>query len=181
LDRELINLSPATRRPPLKWKGRGQPHGNGERGRGRADGPNQTTLPAKFGHSRGWPEKGQRGCAGFAKKNFRFKAKRDPFRTLTRKKCFASFCFFSLPIKAKLIERIFALFRFQKFLVLLLFLFVFTYFSFSFRFRCEKSEKNTFSHRSEKILTPVSLHFASKRKLWQFFASVSLHFTSKQK
>ncbi len=27
----------------------------------------------------------------------------------------------------------------------------------------------------------ISLHFASKRKGWQFFASVSLHFTSKQK
>ncbi len=66
MDRELLNLSPATRRPPLKWKGRAQPRENGELGRGRAEAPNQTAVPlqlAKFGHSRGWPEKGQLGPA----------------------------------------------------------------------------------------------------------------------
>ncbi len=60
----------------------------------------------------------------FRKKKFfaskRNEAKRDPFRTLTWKKFIFLLLFasnFSLPTKAKLIERIFALFRFQNLFV----------------------------------------------------------------
>ncbi len=69
------------------------------------------------------------GCAGFGKKMFHFKAKRDLFRmrfarSREKKFVFTSFRFISLPTKAKLIERIErnrALFRFQIFFVSLRF------------------------------------------------------------
>jgi hypothetical protein len=52
--------------------------------------------------------------------------------------------------KAKLKERIFALFRFQKFFVSLLFRYVFASFHFRFGLDAKTSEKTLFSHRSEK-------------------------------
>jgi hypothetical protein len=110
------------------------------------------------------------GCAGFAQQFFSLQSETNKtrsvshaFRTLMRKKMFFRFLSllfasnFSLPIKTKLIQRIFALFRFQKFVVSLLFRFVFASFSFSFRFRCEKSENKTFFASKRKNFTSVSL------------------------
>ncbi len=64
---------------------------------------------------------------------------------------------FSLPIEAKLLERIFALFRLQKIFVSLLFRFVFASFNFRSASDTKTSEKTLFSHQSEKILLPFRL------------------------
>ncbi len=61
------------------------------------------------------------------------------------------------------------------------FSFCFASFHFRFALDAKTSKKTLFSHRSEKNFTSVLLHFASKRKWWQFFASVSLHSTSERK
>jgi hypothetical protein len=100
---------------------------------------------------------------------------------------------FSLPTKAKLIERIFALFRFQNFFAsfrfrsfrfasmrneINVFSLCFRLISYSFPFRCENKRKKTLFRIEAK---KFCFHFASKRKLWHFFASVLLHFASKRK
>jgi hypothetical protein len=92
------------------------------------------------------------GCAGFAKKIFSLQSetKRNEIRFAcvshahVKKKNFRFFSLhfasnFSLPIKAKLIERIFALFRFQNFFRFALFRFR------SFRFASMRNKINVFS------------------------------------
>ncbi len=139
------------------------------------------------------------GCAGFAKKKiFASKwneEKWDPFRMLTQfffPLLFASN--FSLPIKAKLIERIFLLcfaskdFSFRFFFVLFSLHFIFV--SLQMREQAKNilfaSKRKNFasvslrSKNNGSFLLPfhlISLHFTSKQKWWKFFASVSLHFT----
>ncbi len=70
----------------------------------------------------------------------------------------------SLPTKAKLKERIFALLRFQKIFVSLRFAsfsFCFRFISISFRFRCENKRKNTFfvSKRKNTFRIEAKKHF----------------------
>ncbi len=98
-------------------------------------------------------------------------AKRDPFRMRSarsreKKHFFRFFSLhfasnFSLPTKAKLIERIFALLRFQKFFVSLCFRLI----SFSLRFKCENKRKKHFFRIEAK---KFCFHFASKQKCWHF-------------
>jgi hypothetical protein len=82
------------------------------------------------------------------------------FRTLMQN-FFSFFRFFLLPIKAKLKERIFALFCFISFR------FFFVLFSLHFIFvslQMRKQAKNTFFASKPKNFASISLHFASKRK-----------------
>ncbi len=120
--------------------------------------------PGNSARGRAWVRRFRQKNVFALKRN---EAERDPFRTLPRKINFFSLLFasnFLFLTKAKLKERIFALFRFQKFFVPLLFRYVFASFHFRFALDAKTSEKTLFSHRSEKNLASVSLHFASKRK-----------------
>jgi hypothetical protein len=117
----------------------------------------------------------------FRKKNCSLQAKQSETRsvkhvfcTLTRTNNFFLLLFasnFSLPVKAKLIERILnyihcvslPTIRFASFS------FCFCFISYSFCFRCENKRKYTFFASKRKNYASVSLYFASKQKWWQFF------------
>jgi hypothetical protein len=117
----------------------------------------------------------------------RNEAKRDPFRMrfarLREKKNFSLFfaANFSLPIKAKLIWRIFSLcftskhFSFR--IVSLLLCFVYASFHFRFASDTKTSKKTFFSHWSEKILLPF--RFKAKVMAVFRFRFASFHFEVK--
>jgi hypothetical protein len=126
------------------------------------------------------------GCAGFAKKFFRFKVKQSETRSVShahvKKIVFASFRLEFFASNQSEINR--AYFRFvslkKKFFSLRVRV-VFALFHFCFASDAKSSEKNTFFASKRTNFASVSLHFASKQKLWQFFTSSLLHFTSKRK